>query len=138
MGPRHPVPLSHPAAPCHNATVDEPLIALRHEFEAADGTFLLHLRSGAPAWDRAAFSRLERAMRLACELYEGRADLPRWAAEGFYDISHFVAEWTSHPDFPRPEPMQYHQDCIERLRDLADWFFRGWHAYEEPHVWRDL
>ena len=65
---------------------------------------------------------------------------PAWtmSAEGFYYVSHFVAEWTSHPNFPRPEPASYCQECLERLRDLADWFFHGWHAYQEPHVWRDL
>ncbi|MFG3711819.1 hypothetical protein [Micromonospora sp. NPDC047730] len=102
-----------------------------------DGSFLLRLRCEL-VWDRAAFSRLEQAMRVACEQREGHDDLPRWMAEGFYEVSHFVAEWTAHSHFPRPEPAQHYQDCLERLRDLADWFFRGWHAYQEPHLWRDL
>lgn len=116
--------------------MDDALTVLRREFGAAEGSFLLRLR-GDLVWDRAAFSRLERAMRTACRRYEGRDDLPRWMAEGFYEISHVVTEWTGHPDFPRPAE-RYHQDCLARLRDLADWFFRGWHAYQEPHVWRDL
>ncbi|MEV6370423.1 hypothetical protein AB0L86_26420 [Micromonospora musae] len=113
------------------------LTVLRREFESVEGSFLLRLR-GELVWDRAAFSRLEQAMRVECEQREGHDDLPRWMAEGFYEFSHFVAEWTGHPSFPRPEPAQYYQDCLERLRDLADWFFRGWHAYQEPHLWRDL
>jgi hypothetical protein len=110
---------------------------LQREFEAADGSFLLCLRSDL-VWDRAAFTRLEQAMRAACELYAGHDDLPRWIAEGFYEVSHFAQEWTGHPNFPRPEPAQYYQDGLERLRELADWFFRGWHAYQHPHVWCDL
>lgn len=50
----------------------------------------------------------------------------------------FVRDWTTHPDFPRPQPQQYHDDCLQRLDDLADWFFRGWHVYQEPHVWPAL
>ncbi|MFD7022921.1 hypothetical protein [Promicromonospora sukumoe] len=117
--------------------MDDVSAVLPDEFEAVEGSFLLRLRVDL-VWDRAAFSRLEQAMRLVCEQYEGREDLPRRMADGFYEVSHIVAEWTSHPSFPRPEPTQYYQDCLERLRDLADWFFRGEHAYQEPHVWRDI
>jgi len=49
-----------------------------------------------------------------------------------------VPQWTSHPNFPRPTPEMYYQDCIERLGDLANWFFRGWHDYSEGDVWTDL
>jgi hypothetical protein len=129
--------MSYGSEDCQDPGVDDALMVLRQEFEAVEGSFLLRLR-GDLAWDRAAFSRLERAMRLVCVQQEGYDDVPRWMAEGFYDVSHFVAEWTSHPNFPRPEPAEYYQDCLERLRDLADWFFRGWHAYQEPHVWREL
>ncbi|GGM24115.1 hypothetical protein GCM10011608_06210 [Micromonospora sonchi] len=76
------------------------MTVLRREFESVDGSFLLRLRGGL-VWDRAAFSRLEQAMRLACEQRGGHDDLPRWMAEGFYEVSHFVAEWTAHPNFPR-------------------------------------
>ncbi len=117
--------------------MDDALTVLRREFEAVEGSFLLRLRRDL-VWDRAAFSRLEQAMRVACAHYEGHDDVPRWLAEGFYEVSQFVAEWTGHPNFPRPQPAQYYRDCLERLRDLADWFFRGCHAYQEPHVWRDL
>jgi hypothetical protein len=49
-----------------------------------------------------------------------------------------VADWTSHPSFPRPAPDDYHADCLQRWSDLADWFFLGVHNYREPHVWSDL
>lgn len=110
---------------------------LRREFEAGDGSFLIGLRAGLE-WDRAAFSRLEQAMRRACEQTQDQDRLERWMAEGFYYLSRFVRDFTSHPDFPRPKPAQYHQECLQRLDDLADWFFQGHHNYEEPHEWRDL
>ncbi|WP_279581363.1 hypothetical protein [Fodinicola feengrottensis] len=89
-------------------------------------------------WDRAAFSRLEQAMRAACSRCQGQDLLERWMADGFHYVSRFVRDWTSHPNFPRPEPLSYHHDCLERLDDLADWFFHGSHNYQDPHVWRDL
>ena len=110
---------------------------LRREFSAQDGSFLLQLRIDLH-WDRQAFSRLEQAMRRACALLESRDDLDRWLAEGYWYLSDFVPGHTSHPNFPRPEPEQYYNDCIQRIGDLTDWFFRGWHAYTEPHHWPDL
>jgi hypothetical protein len=111
---------------------------LRKEFAAEEGTFLLNLRGDRLEWDKAAFSRLEKAMRWACEHFQRHDQLDRWMADGFYEVSRFVRAWTSHPNFPRPEPEQYYKDSIERLDDLADWFFRGYHAYNEPHHWPDL
>lgn len=117
--------------------VDDALVVLRREWDAEDGSFLLRLRCDL-VWDRAAFSRLERTMRAVCAQHQGQDELPRWLAEGFYYVSHFVSDWTSHPHFHRPEPPEYYEDCLERLRDLADWFFRGEHSYQEPLTWPDL
>ncbi|MFD0523100.1 hypothetical protein [Paractinoplanes durhamensis] len=80
--------------------MDDALTVLRREFEASEGSFLLGLRGSGLVWERAAFSRLERAMRVVCKQYEDCDDVPRWMAEGFYYVAHFVAEWTSHPNFP--------------------------------------
>jgi hypothetical protein len=117
---------------------EELLDQLRREFAAAEGTFLLNLRGDRIEWDRPAFSRLEKTMRWACQRFREHDQLDRWMADGFYEVSRFVRNWTSHPNFPRPGPEQYYNDCIERLDDLADWFFRGYHGYVEPHQWPDL
>lgn len=116
----------------------EHLDLLRREFEAGQGTFLPGLRGEGPEWDKAAFSRFEKAMRWACEHFQDDDQLDRWMAGGFYHTSWFVREQTSHPNFPRPEPEQYYNDCIQRIGDFADWFFRGRHGYTEPHHWPDL
>ncbi|MFF7250057.1 hypothetical protein ACFZBU_39920 [Embleya sp. NPDC008237] len=110
---------------------------LRQEFRADEGSFLLRLR-GDLEWDRAAFTRLERAMRAACERYQSSERLDRWLVEGFHEVATWVPSWTSHPDFPRPSPDAYYQACVERIGDLADWFFRGRHNYSEQHAWVDL
>jgi hypothetical protein len=68
---------------------------LRREFEADQGTFLLGLRSEGLEWDEAAFSRLEKAIRWACEHFQDDDQLDHWMAEGFYHTSWSVREW--HP-----------------------------------------
>jgi hypothetical protein len=110
---------------------------LEQEFRSEPGSFLLRLRIEL-VWERDAFTRLERAMRAVCERTQEADQLPRWLAEGYYQVATEVPAWTSHPNFPKPEPADYYAACLERLADLADWFFRGWHAYEEPHAWPDL
>jgi len=117
--------------------MDEAMKTLAREFAAEEGSFLLRLRCDL-AWDRAAFTRLERAMRAACEQCRSRDTLDRWAAEGFHHVATWIPTWTAHPNFPRPTPDSYYQDCLTRLEDLADWYFRGWSAYPEDHAWPDL
>ncbi|MGW7067596.1 hypothetical protein ACWGII_30150 [Streptomyces sp. NPDC054855] len=113
------------------------LETLEREFRAEEGSFLLRLRTDL-TWDRAAFTRLERAMRAVCAHFQAASQLDRWLADGFYEVATAVPGWTAHPDFPRPVPAPYYEDCLERVGDLADWFFRGESSYGEGHVWADL
>ncbi|WP_073938094.1 hypothetical protein [Streptomyces sp. CB02400] len=117
--------------------MDEAIEVLRREFDAEEGSFLLRLR-GDLEWDRAAFTRLERAMRTACEHCQGDEKLDRWLVDGFYEVATWVPMWTSHANFPRPTPEAYYEDCMERISDLAGWFFRGWHVYSDGYLWSDL
>jgi hypothetical protein len=130
--------LPFPAIVADDQDMREHLDLLRREFEADQGTFLGSLRGEGIEWDKAAFSRFEKAMRWACGHFQEEDRLDRWMADGFHYASWFVRDWTSHPNFPRPEPEHYYNDCIQRIGDLADWFFRGWHVYTEPHHWPDL
>ncbi|MEV7196655.1 hypothetical protein AB0N81_33380 [Streptomyces sp. NPDC093510] len=117
--------------------VEKSMDVLRREFAAEEGSFLLRLRCDL-TWDREAFTRLERAMRIACAHHQASEQLHRWMADGFYEVATAVPAWTAHPDFPRPAPQSYYEDCLERIGDLADWFFRGEPAYVEGYVWPDL
>ncbi|MEU5999337.1 hypothetical protein ABZ837_16100 [Streptomyces sp. NPDC047197] len=117
--------------------VEKALAILEQEFAAEEGSFLIRLR-GDLTWDRVAFTRLERAMRIACAAHQSSDQIDRWLADGFYELATAVPSWTSHPDFPRPTPVSYYEDCLERIGDLADWFFRGESNYSDGHVWADL
>jgi hypothetical protein len=110
---------------------------LRREFGAEDGSFLLRLRSDL-YWDRAAFSRLEQAMRRVCAQQESQQQLGRWLVEGYWYLSDNVPAHTSHPGFPRPEPAEYYQAVIKRLWDLQYWFVMGQSPYDPGYEWPDL
>ncbi len=108
------------------------LEVLRQEFTASDGSFLIQLRPGL-VWDKEAFSRLVTAMEACCKAYEGKESLERWLAQGFWYLPWFVKHWTGHPNFPRPQPEEYYTNAIDRLSDLAYWFFMGYSPYEGGH-----
>lgn len=105
---------------------------LKREFAAEDGSFLIRLRPNL-TWDKEAFSKLVVAMEACCKAYEGQQSLERWLVEGFWFMSWFVKDWTEHPSFPRPQPQEYYEKALERLNDLAYWFFSGNSPYEEGH-----
>ena len=58
--------------------------------------------------------------------------------EGFWFVSWFVKDWTGHPNFPRPQPEMYYKNAIDRLNDLAYWFFMGESPYQEGHQFNPL
>lgn len=102
---------------------------LRSEFEAGDGSFLSRLRAEL-IWDQAAFSRLVISMEAWAASHERDSALPRWIAEGFWFCERFTREWSSHPNFPREYPPEYHEKAWQRLSDLAYWLFRGESPYQ--------
>jgi hypothetical protein len=110
---------------------------LQQEFDAEENSFLLQLRCDLH-WDREAFSRLEQAMRRVCARQETRDQLDRWLVEGYWYLAEFVPGHTSHPNFPRPEPIEYYEAAIQRLQDLQNWFVSGRSPYLANYTWPDL
>jgi hypothetical protein len=104
--------------------------ALHDELNAADGSFLLQLRVEL-RWDATAFRRLTREMLTYVGSRDPEADLPRWAAEGFWFASWFVKSWSQHPNFSRPFPAEYYEAAYGRLHDLAFWLFTGRCSYQD-------
>jgi hypothetical protein len=60
-----------------------PWDTLRAEQEARAGSFTEAIRHEY-RWDEEAFTRLEGAMRAACEALDGRPTIERWVGEGFW------------------------------------------------------
>jgi len=101
---------------------------LQQEYEAADGSFLIEIRTSL-YWDKGAFSRLTAAMKQCCLDSAGKDRLDRWLAELFWYLSDYVRAWTTHPNFPRTYSQEYYEKAYERLYNLAYWYFRGYSPY---------
>jgi hypothetical protein len=54
-----------------------------------------------------------------------------------YELSAGVPALTADERFRRPEE-EYYRACMERIDDLAYWFFTGESRYEGDHVWEPL
>jgi hypothetical protein len=59
--------------------------------------------------------------------------LPRWLAEGFWYVSTFVPDHTSHPAWQeqRTREQAYFDKANRRLEGLAFWFFTGQPPWED-------
>lgn len=95
---------------------------LKREFDAEEGSFLLKLRVYLE-WDATRFDELVAAMDACCRDEAGSGTVDRWVASGFWYVPEFVADWVSHPSFPREHPQQYYDKRIMRLRNLAVAYF---------------
>jgi hypothetical protein len=126
---------------------DDYIRVLEHEFSADDGSFLIQMRCDL-TWDKATFTRLTEAMLACCKAYDARDErptlmgsaydktqVPRWLADGFWYLSFYVKDWTTHPNWERttaPE-QEYYDRAYVRLFDLATWFFTGHSPYTDPN-----
>lgn len=97
---------------------------LQNEFSAAEGSFLLQTRCDL-VWDADAFDRLITAMEACCRATVGEETLDRWVADGFWYISWFVENWTTHPNSQshQSKPKEYYEAAYLYLFNLASWYF---------------
>ncbi len=99
---------------------------LRSEDEDCDNTFLIQIRVRLN-WDKDLFLILVREMQICCRDYETEELVEKWIAEGFWYMSQFVRDWTTHPNFPKQFSSEYYEKAYCLLDDLAFYFFIGNH-----------
>jgi len=70
-------------------------------------------------------------------VYKEDTMLPRWLAEGFWYISDFVEDWTSHPAWEKDRSREpdYFRKAYYRLHGLASWFFSGEPPGKDVEEW---
>ena len=108
---------------------------LKAEFEGADGSFLTLARCEL-RWDAVAFKRMTGAMfDVACKI-RGAESIDHWVAHGFWFCDTWVRDWTSHPDFPKPEKA-YYDSSLRLLHDLAYFLFLGQSPYQDNTLERN-
>jgi hypothetical protein len=100
---------------------------LQFEFFAEEGSFLLQLHS-LNTWDRQAFTRVITAMQECCEDEEGKPNIERWLAEGFWmifgEVTTHVENLSRYPQAVVGTP-EYYEEALARVFDLACWYFPG-------------
>jgi hypothetical protein len=125
------------SAPCRSRralSMSGSTAILKAEFEGADGSFLTVARSEL-RWDAAAFRQLTAAMFDVASKFRGAESIDHWIAHGFWFCDTWVREWTSHPNFPRPEKA-YYETSLELLHDLAYLLFVGESPYQDDTLER--
>jgi hypothetical protein len=103
--------------------------ALRYQFDAEEGSFLILLRSEL-RWDWAAFQALTSAMYEVADEVRGRDAIESWIANGFWYSDTWIRSWTGHPNFPRPAQPVY-EAALTLLSDLAWFLFMGESPYSD-------
>jgi hypothetical protein len=58
------------------------------------------------------------------------ANLETWIAQGFWFCDTWIADWTRHPNFPRP-PEDAYRDAINLVHDLSYFMFFGYSPYKD-------
>lgn len=105
---------------------------LKYEFDAEEGSFILTARCDLK-WDKVAFSKLTKAMFQVAMSRRHSEDIPRWIALGFWYCDTWLKDWTSHPDFPRPEQEYYDRSC-RLIFDLSSLLFTGQIPYQDDSL----
>ena len=96
-----------------------PRETLRRHFEAEEGSFLLKVRCEL-SWDWVEFRAMTAAMYDVAAEVAGKETIETWIANGFWFCDVWVKDWTSHPNFPRPDQKSY-DEALRLLHELA-WF----------------
>ncbi len=102
---------------------------LKNEFDGEEGSFLLKLRCELD-WDWDAFQRLTSAMYEVAKIVCYQNSIETWITHGFWFCDTWIREYTTHPDFPKPEK-QAHEDALELIHDLAYFLFVGESPFED-------
>ena len=104
-------------------------MTLKEELNAADGSFLLELRSDLK-WNHNSFINLVTGLFAEYNRTKGNLDLSRDIASGIWYISDFIENWTEHQNFPKIYPDEYYEKAYELIYDLAYSYFMAESPYD--------
>ncbi len=111
---------------CMLSTSENYLVVLQKEFSAEPESFIIELVAHCD-WNEQRFQHLADAMETCCENMKSMSEIPRWLARGFWFTPDYVASWVSR--YIHGPDNEYSRDyllkCVERLNDLAYFFFYG-------------
>ncbi|MDP4177122.1 MAG: hypothetical protein Q8900_02115 [Bacillota bacterium] len=97
---------------------------LLDELKGEENSFILNIRCKIE-WKHDSFIKLVRIMRYYCSNRENEEKLDKNIAEGFWFVSWFIKDWTSHENFRKTNkfPDEYFNKAYEIIFDLCYWYF---------------
>ncbi|MBT1706248.1 hypothetical protein [Chryseosolibacter indicus] len=107
-------------------------MTLKEELNAADGSFLLELRTEL-TWNHNAFINLLTKINEECKRTRGDSNLDREIASGIWYSIDFIKDWVNHKNFPKAYSTEYYADAFELLNDLGYYYFMAESPYESEH-----
>lgn len=107
-------------------------MTLKEELNAADGSFLLQLRTEL-TWNHNAFINLLTKINEECKRTECDSNLDREIASGIWYSIDFIKDWVNHEDFPKAYSNEYYRDAFELLNDLGYYYFMAESPYLPEH-----
>lgn len=101
---------------------------LLNEFRGEENSFLITIRCDLE-WSHTKFVKLLNTMRDYCKQKESNDPLDKEITQGFWFVSFYIKDWTSHPGFRNANkfPDDYYIQSYELIYDLSYWYFM-----EEP------
>lgn len=86
--------------------------------------FLIEIRININ-WDHQKFIKLLRNMYYYSDSNKETDTLNREYAGGFWYLSHFVEDWTTHENFRKNNPLSndYYEEAYEMIYALSYWYF---------------
>ncbi|HEY0744183.1 MAG TPA: hypothetical protein VGD40_22105 [Chryseosolibacter sp.] len=107
-------------------------MTLKKELDAADGSFLLELRTGF-SWNHYAFINLLRKIEEECKRTQNDTSLDREIASGIWYSINFIKDWVNHENFPKVYPSKYYEIAFGLLNELGYYYFMGESPYESEN-----
>lgn len=111
---------------------------LLYEFRGEENSFLITIRCDLK-WSHTKFVKLINTMRDYCKQKQSNDPLDKEIAQGFWFVSWFIKDWTSHPDFRKANKFSedYFNQSYELIYDLSYWYFMEESIYSEEKDFKE-
>lgn len=105
---------------------------LLYEFNGEENSFLITIRCDLE-WSHAKFIKLLNTMRDYCKQKQSRDPLDKEIAQGFWFVTWFIKDWTSHSGFRNGNKFSddYYTQSYKFIHDLSYWYFMNEPIYVE-------
>ncbi|WP_459477435.1 hypothetical protein [Clostridium saccharoperbutylacetonicum] len=97
---------------------------LLYEFRGEENSFLITIRCDLE-WSHNKFIKFLYTMKDYCKQKQSKDPLDKEIAQGFWFVTWFIKDWTSHQGFRKANKFSddYYTESYELIHDLSYWYF---------------